>query len=162
MTRHGPALRRATRMVCVGLLAICAVAKDQSPAFRVVRLDVAPGGRMEDRVMRECDVVSIVTRTIQGYQPKKRRPKGSPPTDLALRVDRVARVGGGPGGHNFGGTDLANSVLSANGRDVNQAFFCRADGTVVFRNVTHCARLEYCGEKIADQISTWLIWQTAN
>jgi len=45
------------------------------------------------------------------------RKKGGPTTDLTLRIDRVARVGGTYSGGDFGGTDLGVTLLSAGNRE---------------------------------------------
>jgi hypothetical protein len=148
------------RALSLGALAVCALAKDSPPAFRVTSVALKQDGRLDDKVLQQCDVPRIVTESVQRFQPKK-RVKGATTTDLVLRVDRVARVGGAYSAGDFGGTDLAITLVFAGERETNQAFYCRANGFKSVRNPSHCERLDYCGEKIAEQISTWLSWQIA-
>lgn len=151
---------RALAIFGLGALALCALAKD-SPAFRVTRVELRQDGRLDKSVVQQCDVARILTESVQRFQPKHRK-KGAVTTDLALRVDRVARVSGTFSGGDYGGTDLSITLLAAGDRQTNQSFFCRANGLKALRNPSHCDRLDYCGEKIAEQVSTWLSWQTAN
>jgi hypothetical protein len=151
---------RLAGLAGLGLFALCALAKDSPPTFRVTRVELKQDGRLDDRILQQCDVGRVLTESVQRFQAKHRK-KGSVTTDLVLRVDRIARVQG-TFVADFGGTDLAVTLLGAGGRETNQAFFCRANGLKSIRNPSHCDRVNYCGEKIAEQISTWLSWQTAN
>jgi len=149
---------RAPGMPGLVAFALCAPAKDSAPTFHVTSIVLKQDGRLDNVVLQQCDVARIVADSVQRFQAKHRR-KGGPTTDLTLRIDRVARVGGTYSGGDFGGTDLGVTLLSAGNRETNQPFFCRANGFKAIRNPSHCERLDYCGEKIAEQMSTWLSWQ---
>lgn len=151
---HGHSTWRALGMAFLGSLAICADANERPPTFRVTHVELSGDGRLDDRIVRECDVSRIVTDAIERYRSK------AAPTDLSLRVDRVARVGGGKG--NPGGTDLGITLLAADGQEMNQAFACRAERFASIRNPSHCQRIDWCGGKIAEQISTWLSWKATH
>lgn len=144
----------------LALLALCALARDSPAEFRVIRVELRPDGRLDKAVVQQCDIAKLLTESVQRFRPNKRA-KAAATTDLVLRVDRVARVGGTYSGGDFGGTDVALTLLSAGNRETNQPFFCRANGFKAIRNPSHCDRIDYCGEKIAGQMSTWLAWQTA-
>jgi hypothetical protein len=126
----------------------------------VTRVDLRQDGRLDSSVLQQCNVSRILTESVQRFQPKHRK-KSSATTELVLRVDRVARVTGTFSAGDNGGTDLAITLLYAGNRETNQPFFCRATGFKAIRNPSHCDRLDYCGGKIAEQMSTWLSWQTA-
>ena len=141
------------RLLCLALLSASVLAKDQPPSFRVVHVELRQEGRLDAKVLESCEVTKIVTDRIQAYRAKS---KGT--VDLSLRIDRVARVGGNPTS-DFGGTEIGITLLSAGGREMNQPFDCRATGFTSVRNPSHCQRLDWCTEKIAGQIDTWLSWK---
>jgi hypothetical protein len=131
------------------------MAADSAPALRVARVEFKQDGRLEKSMLEACDVARIVTEAIE------RRPAGRGSTiELVIRIDRVSKATGSVGV--FGGTDVSLTLLSAGGRELNQPFFCRADTGHGFRHLHHCARVEYCGDRIAEQISGWLSWQAPN
>lgn len=151
---------RALGMFGLAWIALSTFAKDRSPVFHVTNVELRQDGRLDGIILQQCDVARILTESVQRFESKHRK-KGSATTDLVLRVDRVARVGGTFSAGDFGGTDLAITLLSARNQRTNRPFFCRANGFKSIRNPSHCERLDYCGEKIAGQISTWLSWQTS-
>ena len=151
---------RASGTIGLGLLALCALAEDSPAEFRVISVELRQDGRLDKAVVQQCDIARLLTESVQRFRPKKRT-KVSTTRELVLRVDRVARVGGTYSGGDFGGTDVAVTLVSAGNRETNQPFFCRANGFKAIRNPSHCDRIDFCGEKIAGQISTWLSWQTA-
>src|SRR5262245_28499502 len=147
------------RLACVLLLLpVVIAAKDPAPFFRVTRVDILEGSRFDDAILQGCDVTRTVSEAFQRYSPK-RSSKAVTTTDLVLRIDRVARVAMGPGGK-LGATDVAITLLSAGAREQNQAFFCRAEVHLLPHNPTQCSRVDECSGKIADQVATWLSWQT--
>jgi hypothetical protein len=154
---------RVLGMVCIGLLTICAMAADRPARFRVTSIEFSSIGRLDQDILQECNVARVVTDAFQGYRTPDsgdHRAKSSNTTDLVLRIDRVARVTGRPPPHpDPGGTDLGISLLSAGSEQMSQPFLCRADGFTSVTHGSHCARVAYCGEKIAGQISTWLSWK---
>jgi hypothetical protein len=134
-----------------------ALARDRSPAIQITSISFREDGRLDNNILRECDVAKIVT---DAFQRDAKKPRRSTKIDVALRIDRVAKLGGRPPpGSAVGGTELAVSVISAAGQEMNQPFACRKDAVMSSANSAHCARLEDCSGRIASQISTWLAWR---
>jgi len=154
---HAKAACRVAGVVCVGLLPVCAYAKNPPPVFRVTSIEFQEGGRLDSAITQECDVAQVVTNAIQRSRVKNSK---APTTDLVLRIDRVAKLKGQLTPRpKAAATELGIFVLTAGSRELNQLFFCRAEGLTDATNAAHCARVGECGEKIAKQISTWLSWQ---
>ncbi len=143
-------------VLCSGFLPAFATAKEPPPPFRVVSVTFKDSGRLQDSLMRECDVARIVTDGVQKHGAKK----SGKAVELTLRIDRIVRTAGQIQPLKPGGIELGVSVIRVGVKDVNQPFQCQT--LKLFRNLaaSNCGRIEWCSAQIAGQIGTWVSWQS--
>jgi hypothetical protein len=149
---------------CLSLLPESVLAKKPPTPIRVASIVFKDSGRYQDSVVQECDVARIVSDAVQNHGAKEARKGGKKSlpresVELSLRIDRLFRTGGQMQPRTPGGIELGVSVTHIGSKEVNQPFLCRTHK--LFQNLaaSNCGRIEWCSEKIAEQISTWVSWQ---
>jgi hypothetical protein len=131
---------------------VCAIPKDQPPAFHVASIEFRQDGRMDAGILQSCDVAKIVTAAIQ----QEKLAKGAP-TELVLRIVRVGRLRGNLSPRpSAAGTEIGITLLAVGSKQMDQPFLCRKSGLMGTNEAAHCARLTKCSRTIAEQMTTWL------
>jgi len=120
-------------------------------------------GRIDEKIAAACNVEknlrdSIATLNAIALR-KQATARRQSPADaerrVDVRIDKLAPIGWSGPTSNSAGTELGVTALLSD-QGVEQLFLCRASWKSRMVSPTQCSRVDYCADKIANDIAKWL------